>query len=472
MRFSTLADSIEEICNAFIMKHVHFIAIGGAAMHNIALALHAEGIRVTGSDDEIFEPSRSRLLDVGLLPEEEGWFPEKLETYPDCVILGMHAKADNPELKKANELGIKVYSYPAFLYARTLNKFRVVIGGSHGKTTITSMILHACKAGGIACDYLVGSQLAGFDRMAFFSESNRMSLFEGDEYWASPIHNVPKFHLYKPNLALISGIAWDHVNVFPSFSNYKEQFHAFVRQVEPNGTVVYNAEDPEVREVIDKSERVDISFVPYSTPNYERLGSDFFIISMLGRFKVSVKGKHNLQNLSGALEVAKRMGVSEETFLHSMGTFRGADRRMEVILDEPERTFTVIRDFGHSPSKVTATLSAVKEAYPDRMVVCLFELHTFSSLSASYIPLYKGAFDSADLLGVYFNPDAIKQKRLPSLEVENIAELMQTSPQFLMHTKEEMVSFIKTIPQVKSVVLLMSSGNFGGIEVKKLLEKS
>ena len=197
--------------------NVHLIAIGGSAMHNMAIAMHKKGFNVTGSDDEIFEPSKTRLAKLNLLPAKEGWDTNNIHKGIDAVILGMHARADNPELLKAQELGLKIYSYPEYIYEQTKDKTRIVIGGSHGKTSITAMILHVLNYHKVDCDYMVGAQLDGFDTMVKLTKEAKIAVIEGDEYLSSPIDRRPKFHLYKPNIAILSGIAWDHINVFPTF---------------------------------------------------------------------------------------------------------------------------------------------------------------------------------------------------------------------------------------------------------------
>jgi UDP-N-acetylmuramate: L-alanyl-gamma-D-glutamyl-meso-diaminopimelate ligase len=444
------------------MQNIHFIAIGGAAMHNIALSLHAQGYQITGSDDEIFEPSRSRLKEAGILPEKDGWFPEKIHSGLHCVILGMHAKTDNPELLKAQKLGLKILSYPAFLYQQCCNKNRIVIGGSHGKTTITAMVLHAMHKNGKQGDYLVGSQLPGFERMAHFQDSHSWALFEGDEYLASPLDLRPKFHLYQPHLALLSGIAWDHVNVFPSFDLYKEQFSIFLDKMEKNSTLVYNAEDENLCEIVENSNRQDIKFIPYQTPEYRQEGNQFFYLHEGKAYPVGIQGRHNLQNMAGAACIAAEMGMDFAAFLNAMSDFRGAARRMELVEDDKEKNFSLIRDFGHSPSKVKATVNAVREAYAERTFACIFELHTYSSLSPSFIPLYKDVFEGIDRLRIYFSPEALKIKKLPELSRSEVADLLGVSEDLVCDSPEALEAFTQTLTYDNSVLLLMSSGNFGG----------
>ena len=377
----------------------HFIAIGGAAMHNLALALHNKGYQVTGSDDAIFEPSKSRLEKKGLLPVELGWFPDKITTDIEAVILGMHAKADNPELVKATALGLKIYSYPEFLYEQSKNKTRVVIGGSHGKTTITSMILHVMHYHNIEVDYMVGAQLEGFDTMVHLTEDNDFIVLEGDEYLSSPIDRRPKFHLYKPNIALLSGIAWDHINVFPTFENYVEQFEIFVNQITKGGILVYNEEDETVKKVVEETTNT-IRKIAYQTPSYTVEDGTTLLDTPEGPMPIEVFGAHNLNNLAGAKWICQNMGVDEADFYEAIASFRGASKRLEKIAEGKGKV--AYKDFAHSPSKVSATTKAVKAQYPNRKLVACLELHTYSSLNAEFLKEYEGALDAADVAVVFY----------------------------------------------------------------------
>ena len=335
-------------------------------MHNLALALQAKGDLITGSDDAIFEPSKSRLRDKGLLPDEMGWFPEKIHSKLDAIILGMHAKADNPELLRAQELGLKIYSYPEFLYQHAKNKTRVVIGGSHGKTTITSMILHVLKYHEIEVDFMVGAQLEGFDRMVHLTTDNEIIVLEGDEYLSSPIDLRPKFHLYHANIALISGIAWDHINVFPTYENYLDQFRIFIDTIVKGGTIIYNQDDPEVRKVVEESKN-QVKKYPYGTPAYRIENGLTLLETNEGEIPLEVFGEHNLQNLEGARSVCFHLGVGEEEFYEAIADFSGASKRLEKIGES--KSSVIFKDFAHSPSKVEATTRAVKEQYPDRTLL-------------------------------------------------------------------------------------------------------
>jgi UDP-N-acetylmuramate: L-alanyl-gamma-D-glutamyl-meso-diaminopimelate ligase len=448
----------------------HFIAIGGAAMHNLALALHNKGYRVTGSDDAIFEPSKSRLEKKGLLPVEMGWFPDKITADIEAVILGMHAKADNPELLKAQELGLKIYSYPEFLYEQSKNKTRVVIGGSHGKTTITSMILHVMHFHNIEVDYMVGAQLEGFDTMVHLTHDNDFIVLEGDEYLSSPIDRRPKFHLYQPNIALLSGIAWDHINVFPTFDNYLEQFEIFVNQITKGGILVYNEEDETVKKVAEESTNT-IRRLPYQTPSYSVKDGTTLLDTPEGPMPIEVFGAHNLNNLAGAKWICQNMGVDEADFYEAIANFKGASKRLEKIAEGKGKV--AYKDFAHSPSKVSATTKAVKSQYPDRKLVACLELHTYSSLNAEFLKEYEGALDAADVAVVFYSPDAVKIKQLEEVSYDQIAQSFKRDDLIIYTNPVEFKNFLFSYELNNSALLLMSSGNYGGLnfdEVKGLID--
>jgi UDP-N-acetylmuramate: L-alanyl-gamma-D-glutamyl-meso-diaminopimelate ligase len=443
----------------------HFIAIGGAAMHNLALALHHKGYFVTGSDDAIFEPSKSRLEKHELLPAKFGWFPEKITADIDAIILGMHAKEDNPELLKVKELGLKIYSYPEFLYEQSKNKTRVVIGGSHGKTTITSMILHVMHYHNIEVDYMVGAQLEGFDTMVHLTETNDFIVLEGDEYLSSPIDRRPKFHLYQPNIALISGIAWDHINVFPTFENYVEQFEIFVNQITKGGILVYNEEDEIVKKVAEEATN-PIRKIPYQTPNYEVENGTTLLETPEGPMPIEVFGAHNLNNLAGAKWICQNMGVDEADFYEAIATFKGASKRLEKIAEGKGKV--AFKDFAHSPSKVSATTKAVKNQYPDRKLVACLELHTYSSLNAEFLKEYEGALDSADVAVVFYSPDAVKIKQLEEVTYEQIAQAFKRNDLIIYTNPTEFKDFLFASNFDDSALLLMSSGNYGGLDFEEV----
>ena len=447
----------------------HFIAIGGAAMHNLALALHNKGYQVTGSDDAIFEPSKSRLEKKGLLPIEFGWFPEKITADIEAIILGMHAKADNPELLKAQELGLKIYSYPEFLYEQSKNKTRVVIGGSHGKTTITSMILHVMHYHNIEVDYMVGAQLEGFDTMVHLTHENDFIVLEGDEYLSSPIDRRPKFHLYQPNIALLSGIAWDHINVFPTFENYVEQFDIFVNQITKGGILVYNEEDETVKKVAEETTNI-IRRLPYKTPSYSVEDGTTLLDTPEGPMPIEVFGAHNLNNLAGAKWICQNMGVDEADFYEAINSFKGASKRLEKIAESKGKV--AYKDFAHSPSKVSATTKAVKAQYPNRKLVACLELHTYSSLNAEFLKEYEGALDAADVAVVFYSPDAVKIKQLEEVSYDQIAQSFQRDDLIIYTNPLEFKDFLFNFDLNNSALLLMSSGNYGGLnfdEVKRLI---
>ncbi|MCX6173013.1 MAG: Mur ligase family protein [Flavobacterium sp.] len=448
----------------------HFIAIGGAAMHNLALALHNKGYQVTGSDDAIFEPSKSRLEKKGLLPIEMGWFPEKITTDIEAIILGMHAKDDNPELLKAKGLGLKIYSYPEFLYEQSKNKTRVVIGGSHGKTTITSMILHVMHYHNIEVDYMVGAQLEGFDTMVHLTEENDFIVLEGDEYLSSPIDRRPKFHLYQPNIALLSGIAWDHINVFPTFENYLEQFEIFINQITKGGILVYNEEDETVKKVAEETTNT-IRRIPYQTPTYSVEDGITLLDTPEGAMPIEVFGAHNLNNLAGAKWICQNMGVDEADFYEAIASFKGASKRLEKIAEGKGKV--AYKDFAHSPSKVSATTKAVKTQYPNRKLVACLELHTYSSLNAEFLKEYEGALDAADIAVVFYSPDAVKIKQLEEVTYDQIAQSFKRDDLIIYTNSQEFKDFLFSYDLNNSALLLMSSGNYGGLnfdEVKSLIE--
>ena len=448
---------------------VHFIAIGGAAMHNLALALHHKGYEVSGSDDIIFDPSKSRLEKYGLLPAEFGWFPDKINSDLDAIILGMHAKIDNPELLRAQELGLPVYSYPEYLYEQSKNKTRVVIGGSHGKTTITAMILHVMKYWDKEVDYMVGAQLEGFETMVHLTQDNDFIVLEGDEYLSSPIDRRPKFHLYQPNIALISGIAWDHINVFPTYENYVDQFQVFVNGMTNGGALMYNEEDNEVVKVVQQT-TAHIKKYPYQTPDYEVQNGETLLATPDGYMPIEIFGKHNLNNLAGAKWVCQHMGVVEEDFYEAISGFTGASKRLEKIGESKKAV--AYKDFAHSPSKVSATTQAVKSQYPDRTLLACLELHTYSSLNAGFLKEYQGALDAADRAVVFFSPDAVKIKKLDTITEQQIADAFQRKDLIIYTDPVAFKGFLFSQSFDETTLLLMSSGNYGGLdfeEVKQLL---
>ena len=447
------------------MKRVHLIAVGGAIMHNLAIALHQKGYQVFGSDDTIHNPSKSRLEKKGLLPKEFGWFPEKITEQLDVIILGMHAKKDNPELLQAQDMGLKIYSYPEFLYEQSKDKTRVVIGGSHGKTTITSMILHVLDYNDMEVDYMVGAQLEGFETMVHLTKENEFIVLEGDEYLSSPIDRRPKFHLYKPNIALLSGIAWDHINVFPTFEGYVNQFRIFTDSLTDGGIMVYNEEDAILKEVVESSTH-SIKKYEYSTPVYQIEDGVTYIDTPDGLMPLEIFGDHNLQNLAGAKWVCQHMGIDEEDFYEAIASFKGASKRLEKIAESSETV--IYKDFAHSPSKVKATTEAVKKQYAQRDVIACLELHTYSSLNAAFLAEYNGALDKADKAVVFYSPHAVKIKQLDSVSEEQISNAFQRDDLIIFTNPIEFKEFLFSQNLHQSAVVLMSSGNYGGLDFEEV----
>ena len=443
---------------------IHFIAIGGAAMHNLALALHSKGYQVTGSDDEINEPSRSRLQNKGLLPQEMGWFPDKLHAGIGAIILGMHARADNPELMRAKELGLKIYSYPEYLYEQSKDKRRFVIGGSHGKTTITAMVMHVLHTLHREFDYMVGSQLEGFDTMVRLSDSAPVIILEGDEYLSSPIDRRPKFHLYKAEVALLSGIAWDHINVFPTYDNYVEQFRIFIRGLPAGGVLIYCEKDPEVVKIIHEAGK-DVKRIPYGIPAHVIRDGVTYLITSNGEVPLEIFGEHNLMNLQGAMEMCKEAGVNEKDFLNAIRTFKGAARRLERIARSGR--LVVFKDFAHSPSKLMATTRAVKRQFSGKKITACMELHTFSSLSADFLKEYSGSMNDADEAIVYFNPHTIAHKKLEAISPEQVQRAFERKDLKVYTDAAALQQRLREHFWNDEVLLLMSSGNFDGMNLNE-----
>ncbi len=427
-------------------------------MHNLAISMHQKGWVVSGSDDEIFEPAKSNLEKYGLLPSTIGWNPEIITKDIDIVVLGMHAKADNPELLKAQELNLKIVSFPEFIYENSKDKKRIVISGSHGKTTITSMILHVLNTLNINADYLVGAKVAGLDLSVKLSNEAELLVVEGDEYLTSTLDRRPKFHLYHPDIALTTGIAWDHFNVFPTLSGYIEQFSIFANLIEPSRSYIYYNGDEELRKIA-YNVRKDINVIPYDTPNY-KVCDGIFIINHKGiDYKMKVAGRHNMQNINGAMMVCKQIGISEEDFLRAISTFAGAAKRLELVSNK--NGVITYRDFAHAPSKVAATVSAIREQYPDKKVIAVFELHTYSSLNINFISQYKGSMRDADAKIVFFDPHALQLKNLPDLSCEEVQKAFSDNIE-VCNDISTLRSLIDKHLNNNCVLLLMSSGNFGG----------
>lgn len=446
---------------------IHLIAIGGSAMHNMALALHGKGFEVTGSDDQIFEPSKSRLAKKGLLPKEEGWHPEKINADIDAIILGMHARPDNPELKRAQELNLPIYSYPEYLYEQSKDKKRVVIGGSHGKTSITSMVLHVLNEVGIDADYMVGAQLKGFDTMVKLTKAAEVIILEGDEYLSSPIDRRPKFHWYKPHVAVLSGIAWDHINVFPTFENYVAQFSKFIDLIEPFGELYYYEGDTELKKIVDVS-IAEIQKNSYNTFEHKVANGITTLIYGDKEYPIQIFGNHNLQNLSAAFGVCLSLGVTPEQFLSSIQKFSGAAKRLEKVAEN--KTSVGYKDFAHSPSKLKATTQAVKDQFPNRKLIACMELHTFSSLNAEFLKEYKGCMDAPDEAIVFFSPKAIAHKKLEPITKEDVLNAFQRVDLKVFTESERLQEYLKSQTWRNQNLLFMTSGNFEGISLDEFMQ--
>jgi UDP-N-acetylmuramate: L-alanyl-gamma-D-glutamyl-meso-diaminopimelate ligase len=444
--------------------HIHFIAIGGSAMHNLAIALHHKGYKVTGSDDEVFEPSRSRLDKYGLLPKVEGWQPELISSKIDVIILGMHAREDNPELLMAQKLGLKIYSYPEYLYEQTKDKIRVVIGGSHGKTTTTSMIMHVLKFNNVDFDYMVGANLEGFETMVGLKHETKIAIFEGDEYLSSPIDLRPKFHHYRPNIAMLTGIAWDHINVFPTFDGYVDQFRIFANMIELNGSLIYFDGDDNICSITNNLRR-DIKLFPYHTPKFSIENGETSLFDGNTTVELKVFGEHNLQNIAGAKLVCNQLGVSDDRFYGAIAQFNGSARRLEVVAEND--LATVYYDFAHSPSKLKATTSAVKKQFNARQLVAVMELHTFSSLKKEFLPQYKDSMAAADKAFVYFNPRTIEHKRLDPISTEQVKVAFGGDNLTVFTDSDLLFAELEKMEWENKNLLIMSSGNFSGKNVKE-----
>jgi UDP-N-acetylmuramate: L-alanyl-gamma-D-glutamyl-meso-diaminopimelate ligase len=458
------------------MQHFHFIAIGGAVMHQLAAHLKQQGHTITGSDDAIFDPAKTNLEKLGLHPGAVGWFPEKITKDIDAVILGMHAKADNPELLKAQELGIRIYSFPEFVYEQSKDKTRIAVAGSHGKTTITSMIMHMLRVNHTSFDYLVGAQLAGFQTMAKTSPDAPFMVIEADEYLTSPLDLRSKFLHYHPHIAIISGIAWDHINVFPTYEGYLETFRKFIDSIQPGGFLIYNQEDEELTGLVDgmrKDGRLPVDklhLIPYQ-PFENRVEDDQCWLHFgAERYPVQVFGSHNFSNLKAAFEVGKSVGLAETDILHSFETFEGAAKRLEKVYEDNDSNLTIFRDFAHAPSKLKATVKAVRERYARRNIIAVFELHTYSSLQENFIEQYAHSLDAADHRFLFLDAEALKIKNKQDLDAEWLKQQFADDSIQVFKDTASLQAAIKAVTSRDCVILLMSSGNFGGLSVGSLTE--
>ncbi|MGI4834749.1 MAG: UDP-N-acetylmuramate--L-alanine ligase [Janthinobacterium lividum] len=448
------------------MESIHLIAVGGSIMHNLALALHQRGAHVTGSDDEVFEPARTRLAAAGLLPAAEGWFPEKLHAGLGAVIVGMHARPDNPELARAQELGLKVYSFPEYIYEASKDKQRVVIGGSHGKTSITALILHVLRYYGRQFDYAVGAQLAGFDLMVQLTNEAPVIIIEGDEYLASPVDRRPKFHLYQHHIGVISGISWDHINVFETEEIYREQFQIFANQTPKAGVLIYDRDD-EQTQLVAVPTSPDVTYIGYGPhESVVRAGKTYLLTKRDEEVPIQVFGAHNLRNISAAKEVCKQLGIKGREFYRAVATFPGAARRLELV--KGGATSVVYKDFAHAPSKLRATAAALKQQFPERRLVACLELHTFSSLNPAFLPQYAHCFDAPDVAVVYFNPHVLAHKRLPPLAPAAVQKAFARPDLQVFTDSQALDEFLHAQAWADTNLLLMTSGTFDGLDLGQL----
>ncbi len=445
--------------------HVHFIAIGGSVMHQLAIALKRKGYFVSGSDDEIFEPAKSNLEKENILPSETGWFPEKITKNIDAVILGMHAKDDNSELQKAKELGLKIYSFPEYIYQGSKDKIRVAVGGSHGKTSTTAMIMHVLKNAEKKFDYLVGARLHGFEQSVNITDAP-IIICEADEYPASVIEKRPKFHFLFPHIAVITGIAWDHINVFPTFDFYLEQFKIFINKIEANGVLIYNESDEILKKLVDENKRSDIRYEPYRLPTYFiEDGKTEVIIEGEKSAPLKVFGNHNLLNLHAAYLVCRELGVGAQVFIKAIADFAGAAKRLELL--SKKNSCNIYRDFAHAPSKVKATIEAVKQQFPERKLIAVLELHTYSSLNENFMKEYNGAMNDADEAVVFYSSHALELKRMPELPKEKVKQGFAKDNLLVINKKEDLEQFLQKEDYSNSNLLLMSSGNYDGLDILK-----
>jgi len=451
------------------MQRVHFIAIGGAAMHNLAIAISKKNdFLVTGSDDEIFEPSYSRLKKNGLLPAEMGWFPERIHSGLSAVIVGMHATIDNPELLRAKELGLKIFSFPEYLYQQTRSKTRIVVGGSHGKTTTTAMILFVLKQLKIDADYMVGAQIEGFDNMVKLSYEARIAVFEGDEYLTSPIDRRPKFHLYKPHIAVLTGIAWDHINVFPTFPLYVEQFKKFTDLMEVQGRLIYFDGDENLNHIVAGLRRDIVPFA-YNTPKHEVRNGITYLKTKKAEVPLKIFGEHNLQNMEAARLACRQIGVTDQQFYSVIKDFPGASNRLQKIVETEKAV--AFKDFAHSPSKLKATVNAVKSQFPDRQLIACMELHTFSSLTEDFLPQYAACMEQADMAFVYYNPEVIQHKRLKDIEPEQVKNAFGGNNLEVFTDSAALQAKLRSLNYDNTALLFMTSGNFSGVQLIEFAEE-
>ena len=448
---------------------VHFIAIGGSVMHNLAITLKQLSYEVSGSDDKIYDPSRSRLEKYNLLPENLGWFPELIDKKIDFIVLGMHAKKDNPELLKALDLDCKIYSYPELIFEFSKSKTRITIGGSHGKTTVSSMILHVLDFYNVKVDYLLGAQIEGFENMVHITDDNEFILIEGDEYLSSPIDNSPKFHKYNSNIAVITGIAWDHINVFPSFENYISQFEKFIETITDGGVLVFNELDKVVLDIVNKSEKT-IRKIGYGKPDFEIIDGVTYVKTSEGDVPLKVFGDHNLSNLSAAKQICALMGVFDDEFFAAIASFKGASKRLETIYRDNNKI--IIKDFAHSPSKLKATIDAVKNQFSNKNIIAVYELHTYSSFNQKFIKEYFNSMSSADMKLIYYDDEVLKKRGEFEINEKIIKDSFGSDDLIVISKKSVLEESILKINLHNSVLLMMSSGNFSSVDMLSLTKNN
>ena len=448
---------------------IHFIAIGGSVMHSLAIALKDMGYEISGSDDGIYDPARGRLDAAGLLPDYEGWNPEKITKDLDAIILGMHAFEDNPELKRAQSLGVPIYSYPEFIVKHAEHKQRIVIAGSYGKTTVTAMIMHALESWGKKFDYLVGAQVEGFSNPVRLSEDAAVIVLEGDEYLASKLDPRPKFMLYVPHILVINGISWDHINVFPTEETYVDQFSQLLASLQKGTNVIYNAADKRLSQLVETHTQDDESMYlqPFKRPGF-KVKNGVWELKLGGKSQpMSLMGKHNMTNLLAAWEVCHLLGMETGDFLRVMKDFKGAELRMQKVHEDDN--LVVIRDYAHAPDKVQATVSAVSDTYKGYNLIACAELHTFSSLNRDYLPLYQDSLKDADQALVFVNPNQFEKRRMDPLLASEIEQAFSHPKLTYLQSKDSLAKKIQGVKTGKDVILLMSSGNLQGLELSDLL---
>lgn len=446
---------------------IHFISIGGSVMHQLAIALHKKGNTVTGSDDEIFEPAKSNLEKEGLLPKQIGWNADNITKDIDAVILGMHAKEDNPELLKAKELGLKIYSFPEYIYEESKDKKRIAIGGSHGKTSTTAMLMHVLKENHLDFDYLVGARLEGFAQSVNITDAP-IIVCEADEYPASTLERRPKFHFLFPQIAVLTGIAWDHINVFPTFEIYLEQFKIFINTIEQNGILIYNETDKVLKKLVEENKRNNIRYQPYGLPIHSIENGKTILTIDDATATLKVFGNHNLLNLNAAYFVCRELGIDAQHFVQAIASFSGAAKRLEQIF--ANESIVAYRDFAHAPSKVKATIDAVKQQFPEKKIIAILELHTYSSLNEKFMQQYESSMDNANVAVVFYAAHALELKRMPPLPKAAVVKGFGRNDLHVFNNKNELIDFLQNQSYRNSVLLLMSSGDYDGMDIQQFLK--